>query len=118
MSTSGPTGVAVVLQRVVPLDGVNTSDLEKFILQELFPSVDTSSADLTPDTHFLLNDDPEYLWMSRLEYPIHATPVPTWLLDRITELKELASTKLSAMATITSANFYYDVGAWRGILGF
>ena len=113
----GPIGTAVLLQRITPKGDTNKHDLEKFILDELFPTVDTSSDGLKPDEQLLLSDEHQYLWTTRLEYPVHATPFPTWLLDRVTQLKDQAQTKLSAMATIDSADLYYDAAAWRRILG-
>ena len=109
----GPLGRAVLVQRVVPKDDTNTHDLKKFLLDDLFPALDTSSEGLKPDEQMLLSDERELLWTTRFEYPIHATPFPTWLLDRVTQVKDQAQAKVSAIATISSADLYYDVAAWR-----
>ena len=36
VSDIGPTGTAIVLQRIVPRDGVQSGDLEKLLLQDVF----------------------------------------------------------------------------------
>jgi hypothetical protein len=115
MSTTGPTGTAIVLQRLSPRAGADARDLENFIVREVFASVDTSGGDGSPDTHMLLDAKPDYIWMSRLEYAIHATPLPTWLLDRVAQLEEQAQTRVGANATISTVGFHYDVAAWRHI---
>lgn len=117
-TNTGPVGTAIVLQRIVPKDGVNAGDLENLILHDVFASVDTSGGEGTPDEHTLLDDGAEYIWMSRLEYFMHATPTPAWLTDRVDDLHKQAHAKLDAMATLPEEPFHYDVGAWRHHLGF
>jgi hypothetical protein len=116
-SNTGPTGMAIVLQRIAPREGVDSGDLEKLLLHDVFASINTAGDGETADEHVLLDADGEYVWMSRLEYGIHAAPAPMWLINRVDELKERAQSALSAVATISSAEFHYDVAAWRRILG-
>jgi hypothetical protein len=117
--TSADTPVAFVLQRIVAHEGVSGDDLERFLLQEVFPSLDTSGEGEGPDQHFLLNDGArgEYLWMSRLEYSIHQTPLPNWLSARVNSMEEGVQEKLESLATRTSSELYYDVIPWRRMLG-
>ena len=117
--TSADTPVAVVLQRSVAHEGVSDDDLEQFLLQEVFPSLDTSGDGEGSDQHFLLSAGArgEYLWMSRLEYAIHQTPLPVWLSERVRSMQEGVQEKLEAFATRTSSELYYDVIPWRRILG-
>ena len=77
MSESSDHQVAFVLQNLTVKDGADKDDFEKFMLEKLFPSVDTSGDGEEPDQHFLLGGSSnEYLWMSRLEYSVHQTPFP------------------------------------------
>jgi hypothetical protein len=117
--TSAAAPVAVVLQRIVAHEGVSGDDLERFLLGEVFPSLDTSGDGEAPDQQFLFSDGTpgEYLWMSRLEYSIHQTPLPTWLSERVRSMQEGVQEKLKALATRTSSETYYDVIPWRRILG-
>jgi hypothetical protein len=108
---------AVLVQHIVPKDDANKHDLKELLLGDVFASVDTSSEGLKPDEQTLLTDDREFLWTTRFEYPVHATPFPTWLLDRVEQVKVQAQAKLSAMATIGSADLYYDATAWHRIFG-
>ena len=61
--------IAYVLQTINLHDGVNGDEFQKFMLQELFPTVDTNP-DGEPGQHILLNGGSydEYVWMSRLAY--------------------------------------------------
>jgi hypothetical protein len=118
MSESSDHQVAFVLQNLNVKDGADKDDFEKFMLEKLFPSVDTSGDGEEPDQHFLLGGSSnEYLWMSRLEYSVHQTPFPTWLTDRVRRIQESAQEKLEPFATRTSSETYFDVARWRRFLG-
>jgi hypothetical protein len=118
MSESSGRQVAFVLQNLTVKDGADKDDFEKFMLEKLFPSVDTSGDGEEPDQHFLLGGSSnEYLWMSRLEYSVHQTPFPTWLMDRVRAIQESAQGKLEPFATRTSSETYFDVARWRRFFG-
>jgi hypothetical protein len=109
---------AYVLQTIKLHDGVNGDDFQKFVLEELFPTVDTNP-DGEPDQHFLLNggSHDEYVWMSRLAYEIHHTPIPNWLLNRVESLVDDVQGKLEPFGARTASTTYYDVAGWRSRLG-
>ncbi len=111
--------VAFVLRRIILHDRANSDDFEQFMLAELFPAVNTSSNGEQPDQHFLLQGgaDNEYVWLSRLEYWIHQTPLPQWLFNRVERTDDEVQERLQAFGTSTPAEVYYDVTAWRQRLG-
>lgn len=110
--------IAYVLHHIKLHDGVNHDDFERFMLEELFPSVDTSPNG-KPDQHFLLSGGQrdEYVWMSQLAYSIHHTPLPTWLSARAEGMVNDVRERLQAFGTHTSSTLYYDVTGWRTVLG-
>jgi hypothetical protein len=111
--------VAFALHRITLHEGADEDEFERFMLEELFPAVNTNP-DGEPDQHFLLKSDtfgPEYLWMSRMEYWIHHTPLPNWLLNRVEEMPSSMRDKLERFGTRTSSDVFYDVTGWRRALG-
>ncbi|MCZ7575366.1 MAG: hypothetical protein M5U01_42995 [Ardenticatenaceae bacterium] len=113
------TPVAFALQRITLHEGVNPDDFEKFMLAELFPIIATHGENEGPDQHFLLSggSNNEYTWMSRLEYWIHQTPLPTWLLNRVERMGDEARGKLDRFGILASPEIFYDVTGWRARLG-
>lgn len=111
--------VAFVLQMITLHQDVNPDDFERRMLEEVFPALNTSSDDEASDQHFLLqhNDPAEYLWMTRLEYTIHQTPLPQWLSNRVARIQEETEEGLKAFGTRTAPQIYYDVSGWRWRLG-
>jgi hypothetical protein len=116
----GPvTPVAFALHTIKLHDGVNEDEFEKFMLEELFQSVDTNPNGES-DQHTLLNggSQDEYVWMSRLEYEIHHTPLPTWLLNRVESMvNDDVRKELEPYGTDIASTVYYDVAGWRQRLG-
>ena len=110
--------IAYAVHTIKLHDGVNGDEFEKFMLDELFPTVNTNP-DGEPDQHFLLNGGShnEYVWMSRLAYEIHHTPLPTWLLNRVESMLDDVRGKLEPYGTHTASTTYYDVAGWRSRLG-
>ena len=95
------------------------------MLNEIFPTVDTrgsgfSDMNVNPDQHFLLGGRAfdEYVWMIRLEYFIHHTPLPTWLGRRASESYASVKKKIEPFGTRTSTELLYDVKEWHQRLGF
>jgi hypothetical protein len=118
MSNRDFSPVAIVLRTIKLRDGVAEDTFEKFMLEELFPNVQTGSEN-EPDQHLLLRGGSrdEYVWMSRLTYAIHQTPLPVWLLDRVKEMYDGVREKVERFGTQTLSEVYYDVAAWRRRLG-
>ena len=107
--------IAVLLHRISLHDSASEDEFEKFMLDEVFPSIDTSSEGEAPDQQVLLHGGSpnEYVWMSRLEYWIHQTPFPTWLSNRVERTQELLQEKLTRFGVRTSSELYYDVRSPR-----
>jgi hypothetical protein len=101
-------------------DGVDSDDFEKHMLDEVFPALDTSEEGEAADQHFLLGSDTlgnDYVWMSRLEYWVHQTPLPNWLLQRVERQAKEGGVRLEPFATIAGSTVHYDVTGWRARLG-
>jgi len=49
--------VALSFRKIALRQGVNKQAFEKSMLEELFPTVDTSGNGFAPDQHFLLQED-------------------------------------------------------------
>lgn len=112
------TPVAFALHTIKLHDGVNEDEFEKFMLEELFQTVDTNP-DGESDQHFLLNGggSDEYVWMSRLAYEVHHTPLPTWLFNRVESMVNDVRKELEPYGTHVASTVYYDVAGWRQKLG-
>jgi len=112
------TPVAFALHMIKLHPGVNEDDFEKYMLEVLFPTVDTSPNGES-DQHFLLNGGQrdEYVWMSRLAYDLHQTPLPNWLLNRVESQVDGVREKLESFGTHTASTTYYDVVGLRRRLG-
>ncbi len=100
-------------------EDVNNDAFEKFMVEELFPTVDTSDNGFGPDQHLLLQGDwpgDVYVWMSRLEYFVHQTPFPAWLSSRLGSMYEDAREKLEPFGAYTSEGLEisYDVASMGG----
>ena len=111
--------VAYTLHRIKLREGVSDDDFERFMLEQVFPAVDTSEQDEQPDQHFLLGSEmfgDDYVWMSRLEYWIHHHPLPNWLGQRVERQAKESGEKLEPFGRITSSTTYYDVTGWRARL--
>jgi hypothetical protein len=111
--------VAFVQQMITLREDVSADDFEKFVLEEVFPSIDTSGDGEGPDQHVLLagSVSNEYVWLSRLEYMIHQTPLPQWLFNRVERLRQETPEKLEIFATRMPPQVHYDVTGWRRRLG-
>jgi len=116
MPQQDPSPVATVLRTITLHEGVAEDDFEQFMLKELFPTVQTGPED-EPDQHFLLRGGDPYVWMSRLTYGIHQTPLPVWLTDRVHDMYESVREKVERFGTQTSSEVFYDVAQWRLRLG-
>jgi hypothetical protein len=116
MSQQDSQPVAIVLRTITLHEAAVEDDFERFMLKELFPTVQTGPADM-PDQHFLLRGGDSYVWMSRLTYAVHQTPFPVWLGDRVNEMYETVREKVERFGTQTSLEICYDVARWRQHLG-
>lgn len=115
--------VALSFRKIALREGVNKQAFEKFMLEELFPTVDTSGNGFAPDQHFLLQEDwpsDVYVWMSRLEYSVHQTPFPAWLSGRLFDMYEGARAKLEPFGSYTADTFdtSFDVASMGGRFSF
>jgi hypothetical protein len=111
--------VALSFRKIALHEGVKHIDFEKFMLEELFPTVDTSDKEGAPDQHFLLQEDwpsDVYVWMSRLEYSVHQTPFPQWLTGRLSDMYENAQGKLEPFGSYTenTLDIAFDVASMGG----
>lgn len=122
---------AAYSQREIRLhDGVSRATFEKFMLETLFPTVDTSQGGdalggegLRPDEHRLLQaewNSAVYMWMSRVEYSVHQTPLPAWLFSRLERMYEQAREPLAPFGAYTSEErrVFYDVASMGGKFSF
>ena len=114
--------LAFVLHTIKLHETADAVAFERFMLNEVFPTVDTHNAHMgetTPDQHFLLGGRgiDEYVWMIRLEYFIHHTPLPTWLGNRARESYAGVKDKIEPFGTRTATEFLYDVKEWHQQLG-
>jgi hypothetical protein len=119
---SSSIALAFVLHTIKLHDTVDAVAFEKFMLNEVLPVVDTHSPHLgetAPDQHFLLGGRglDEYVWMIRLEYFIHQTPLPTWLGNRARESYAGVKDKIEQFGTRTETELLYDVKEWHQRLG-
>jgi hypothetical protein len=115
--------VALSFRKIALHEGVSHRDFEKFMLEELFPTIDTSDDGFAPDQHFLLQEDwpsDVYVWMSRLEYSVHQTPFPGWLSNRLFDIYENAQGKLEPFGSYTADTLdtAFDVASMRGRFSF
>jgi hypothetical protein len=113
------TPVALSFRKIALHEGVSHRDFERFMLEELFPTIDTSENGSAPDQHFLLQEDwpsDVYVWMSRLEYSVHQTPFPAWLSDRLFDMYQNAQEKLEPFGRYTkdTLDTSFDVASMRG----
>jgi hypothetical protein len=109
-----PKPAAYSLREIGLHEGVDNSAFERFMTEELFPTIDTSEDGFGPDQHFLLQDDwpnDVYVWVSRLEYSVHHTPFPGWLSMRLSSMYEDVREKLEPFGAYTSegGKTFYDV---------
>ena len=105
--------VAFSLYTIKLREGQDADDFEKFMLEEVFPTVNANvDGDLiSVNQHVLLNagSPDEYVWMTRLEYFIHHTPLPGWLLNGVESMHDSVREKLEPFGTNTSSTILYDV---------
>jgi hypothetical protein len=115
---SDPLPVATVQRRIVPRDGADADELERAILTDVFPAVQTGT-DAEPDENVLLRGGPDdgYVWLSRISYDIHQTPLPVWLGNRVTGQTTALGERLAALAEVGEPEVRYDVATWRRRLG-
>ena len=111
--------VALSSRKIRLHEGVRHDRFERFVLEELFPSVDTSGDGSAPDQHYLYQKDwpsDVYVWMTRLEYSVHQTPFPAWLSDRLFEMYEDARTELEPFGAYTAntLDLAFDVASMGG----
>ena len=106
---------AYVWHKIALHNQQRSSDFEKFALEQLLPSVNTTGE--PPDEHTLLNGTGGYVCLSRLSYAVHQTPFPIWLSDQVEQLTKALRAGLSTFADVAPPEFYYDVAAWRQKLG-
>jgi hypothetical protein len=120
-----PQPVAYALREIRLHDGVSRDKFETFMLETLFPTLDTSQdagglgGGFGPDHHVLLQGEwpsAVYVWMSRVEYSVHHTPFPTWLSARFERMYEAAREPLAPFGTYTSEELrmFYDVASMGG----
>jgi hypothetical protein len=112
--------IALSFRKVALHEGVRHEDFEKFMLEELFPTIDTSEDGFAPDQHFPLQEDwpsDVYVWMSRLQYSVHQTPFPTWLHNRLHDMYENAQGKLEPFGsyTVDTLDVSFDVASMLGM---
>ena len=120
---SSSNGLAFGLHTIKLHETTNGRDFSRFMIKEIFPTVDTKDpgfGDTGPDQHYLLDggSDGEYVWMVRMEYFIHHTPTPTWLLDRVTESYSSVKDKIEPFGTLASTKLLYDVERWLHRVAF
>jgi hypothetical protein len=111
--------IALSFRKVALHESVRHEDFEKFMLEELFSTIDTSEDGFAPDQHFLLQEDwpsDVYVWMSRLEYSVHQTPFPQWLTGRLSDMYENAQGKLEPFGSYTedTLDIAFDVASMGG----
>jgi hypothetical protein len=121
---SSSVALAFVLHAIKLNEAVNTLDFEKFMIHEIFPTVDTrglssGNENFKPDQHFLLGgrEADEYVWMVRLEYFVHQTPRPTWLHVRGNGSFEGVKNRIEKFGKKISTEILYDVKEWHQRLG-
>ncbi len=120
---SSKNGLAFVLYTIKLHETAEAHDFERHMIKEIFPIVNTQKSEfgeMTPDQHFLLDgsNDGEYIWMIRMEYFIHHTPRPNWLLVRAEEGYAGVKEKVEPFGTLASTSIHYDVERWLRRVGF
>lgn len=118
-------GLAFVFHTIKLNEGVDEQTFEKFMLDEIFPAVNTQEpssvgAEAGPDHHRLLAGqswEGDYVWMIHLEYVIHHTPLPNWLVRRASESYERVADKINAFGKKITTNILYDINEWHQRLG-
>jgi hypothetical protein len=121
--SSASNGLAFALHTIQLHTTADANAFEALMIREVFPAVSTHDAgfgDNEPDQHFLLDGDSDrkYVWMIRLAYFVHATPTPTWMLNRVEESYASVKDKIEPFGTLVSSRAFYDVARWRRRLGF
>jgi hypothetical protein len=115
------TPTAFVLHKIMVRDAAKRDEFEKVAIENVLPDIDTNpDGGGDPDLHFLISRHElgdEYVCLSRLSYSIHHTPLPTWLLNRAEKITQGFRDKLGAFADIAEPQVFYDVAAWRRVLG-
>lgn len=121
---SSSIALAFVLHTIKLHETADAVAFESFMLKEVFPEVDTRRSgvgddDAAPDQHFLLGGRSfdEYVWMIRLEYFVHHTPLPTWLGNRARESYAGVKAKIETFGKRTATELLYDVKEWHQRLG-
>ena len=122
---SDSIGLAFIFHAIKLNEGVDERKFEKFMLDEIFPTVNTqgsgfAGAEAGPDHHRLLAGQPwegDYIWMIHLEYAIHHTPFPNWLARRASASYERVAGKIKAFGERSTTNILYDVQEWHQRLG-
>jgi hypothetical protein len=121
---SSSIALAFVLHSLKLRETADAVAFETLMLEEVFPEVDTRGSgvgdmDVAPDQHFLLagRSFDEYVWMIRLEYFVHHTPLPTWLGNRARDSYAGVKAKIEQVASRTSTELLYDVKEWHQRLG-
>jgi len=120
---SSSNGLAFVLYTIKLHETANGHDFERFMIKEIFPAVNTQDSkfgEMAPDQHFLLDGgkEGEYIWMIRMEYFIHQTPSPNWLLIRAEEGYASVKEKVEPFGKLVSTSIHYDVERWLKRIGF
>jgi len=92
-------------------------EFEKFLVEQLLPSINTNTTGQPPDKHALLDGTGGYACLSFLTYAVHQTPLPVWLSEQVEELTKALRGGLSAFGEVAPPEFYYNVAAWRQKLG-
>lgn len=121
---SSSIALAFVLHTIKLHDTTDAVAFEELMLKQVFPEVDTrgsglADSDVAPDQHFLLGGRSfdEYVWMIRLEYFVHHTPLPSWLGNRARESYAGVKEKIEQFAARTDTELLYDVKEWHQRLG-
>lgn len=122
---SNMIGLAFVFHTITLNEGIERQEFEKFMLDEIFPTVNTQELSVAgveagPDHHRLLAGqlrEGDYTWMIHLEYAIHHTPLPNWLIRRASKSYASVADKIEAFGQKTITNILYDVKEWHQRLG-
>jgi hypothetical protein len=115
-----PRPVALSFRKIGLHEGVSHRDFVEFMLEELFPSIDTSANGFQADRHFLLQEDfpsDVYVWMSKLQYSAGQTPFPPSLTGRLHDMYENAQGKLEPFGsyTVDTLDVSFDVASMLGL---
>jgi hypothetical protein len=115
-----PRPAALSFRKIALHEGVNSRVFVGFMLEELFPSIDTSANGFQADRHSLLQKDwpsDVYVWMSELQYSAGQTPFPPWLTGRLHDMYENAQGKLEPFGsyTVDTLDVSFDVASMLGM---